>query len=173
MTAYGCSKMAVETVSDILRLELLRHGVSVSILGASDVCFCHCVGPPSPSGLIHANPNHHPPTEPAFIQSEIHKKYESPEAAVAKERAQANYAHCFFKPQDQQYAMDHRDPPSVTSAAVLHALTSCRPKARYLISHIDGLPLWAFRWLVWGMSDRVRDFFVTVQMLKEPWSKRV
>ncbi len=34
MTAYGCSKMAVEAVSDIMRLELLRHRVSVSVIGA-------------------------------------------------------------------------------------------------------------------------------------------
>lgn len=113
-----------------------------------------------------------PPTEPAFIKSEIFKKYETPEAAAAKERAQAQYAHCFFKPRDQQRAMDHADPPALTSAAIVHALTSCRPKARYLVSHIEGLPLAAFRWLVWAMSDRVKDFFVTVQMLKEPWGKR-
>jgi short-subunit dehydrogenase len=35
MTSYGCSKMAVETVSDILRLELIKHNVSVSVIGAS------------------------------------------------------------------------------------------------------------------------------------------
>lgn len=34
MTAYGCSKMAVEAMSDILRLELLKHAVSVSVIGA-------------------------------------------------------------------------------------------------------------------------------------------
>ena len=68
--------------------------------------------------------------------------------------------------------MDHADPPSLTSAAIVHALTSCRPRARYLVSHIEGLPLVTFRWLVWAMSDRIKDFFVTCQMLKEPWGKR-
>jgi hypothetical protein len=37
------------------------------------------------------------------------------------------------------------------------------------VSHIDGFPLSAFRLLMWSMSDRVKDFFVYIQMLKEPW----
>jgi hypothetical protein len=67
--------------------------------------------------------------------------------------------------------VDNADPPAVTSAAVLHALTSTRPKTRYLVSHIDGFPLTLFRWLMWSMSDRVKDVFTTVQMLKQPWGK--
>jgi len=63
--------------------------------------------------------------------------------------------------------MANADPPSLTSAAVVHALTARRPKARYLVSHIDGFPLVLFRWLVWSMSDRVKDAFIHIQMLKE------
>ncbi len=106
-------------------------------------------------------------TEPAFIQSQIFSKYETPQATEAKERALPLYAHCFFKPRDQQRSMANADPPSLTSAAVVHALTARRPKARYLVSHIDGFPLVLFRWLVWSMSDRVKDAFIYIQMLKE------
>lgn len=40
VTAYTCSKAAVEAFSDILRLELLNHGVSVSVIGAWAAKFC-------------------------------------------------------------------------------------------------------------------------------------
>ena len=40
VTAYTCSKAAVEAFSDILRLELRKHGISVSVIGAWALNFC-------------------------------------------------------------------------------------------------------------------------------------
>lgn len=57
---------------------------------------------------------------------------------------------------------------TLTSAPTLHY----RPKTRYAVSHLDGFPLQAVVWLLWSMSDRVKDAFVVVQLLKEPfWAK--
>ena len=149
---------------------------------------------------------HH--TEPTFIKSEILKKIDSPETAAAQARMQELYGHCFFKPQDQARIMAAADPPAVTSAAVLHALTAkrcvwlvgcmCRvpdessrveqpmpihtfihthpkthrPKTRYPVSHLDGFPFPVVLWLLWTMSDRVKDVFMVCVMLKAPfWPK--
>lgn len=48
--------------------------------------------------------------------------------------------------------------PSVTSEAIAHALTSKRPRTRYLVANLNGVPLWLVRGLCGLLPDRIVDF---------------
>ena len=48
--------------------------------------------------------------------------------------------------------------PSVTSEAIAHALTSKRPRTRYLVANLNGVPLWLVRGLCGLLPDRAVDF---------------
>jgi NAD(P)-dependent dehydrogenase (short-subunit alcohol dehydrogenase family) len=124
---YGiisAAKTALESFTDALRGELLPWGISISIV------------------------------EPGALQTEIFDK----SGASAQQTRQQ-----FSAQQQQLYASglaalgkaiasQHRDNPNIAVAAIMHALTSRRPKTRYPVGQMAGL-LGFLRML----PDRLRD----------------
>lgn len=120
----SASKAALESVSDALRVELRPFGISVSIIepGAMQTEIFH-------KSAAHAQ------QAKQQLPGELLRLYGPALAAVAK--ATAN---------------QHLESPDVVGATIVHALTSRRPRTRYLAGRGTGMI--AFLRL---LPDRVRD----------------
>lgn len=136
---YAGSKFAIEALADSYRGELLPHRVSVSTV--------------SPGG----------------IQSKFQEKNKIQEQAFAADtdtarKQEADKVYGMFNPPN--YAdmvasiIAKSEPPSVTSDAILHALTSKYPKTNYVVSNLDGTPAWFFIRLVQILPKRLLDSMV-------------
>jgi hypothetical protein len=55
--------------------------------------------------------------------------------------------------------VERGDDPSVTSAAIEHALTSPLPLTRYLVANVQGVPAYVIDWVVWLLPDRALDLW--------------
>lgn len=133
-SAYGASKLAVEGVSDGLRRELADFGVSVSIV------------------------------IPAYVNTAIFGKVtESINKDVELSPAIMDVYGYFFRPEKRRKdraQVDKASPPSVTTDAITHALTSPCPKTRYIVANVNGIPAFLLGWLVWVCPDGLADFIM-------------
>jgi short-subunit dehydrogenase len=81
---------------------------------------------------------------PGFMRTEIANK--GPDSACPQAHELYPYMKGFM-----EYMRDHIANGSqltVTSNAIIHAITSPRPKANYILSYMDGgMPSWALIWL--------------------------
>ena len=131
---YAGSKFAIEALADTLRGELLPHKVSVSTVA------------------------------PGGVHSKFQEKNKIQEQAFATDAAikqEADAVYGMFNPPN--YAemvagiIAKSEPPTVTSDAVLHALTSPHPKPNYVVSNLDGTPAWLFIRLTEILPKRLLD----------------
>lgn len=129
---YASSKHAVEGLTDSMRLELSAWDISVSLL------------------------------VPGQVQSNMWGKLTGHNAPAEKELSPEQYA--LYKPLFEQVNkavtgfLPRLSPPSVTSDAIVHALTNPYPKTRYLVAGLNGVPLWLIRGLCGLLPDRLVDF---------------
>jgi len=127
---YCASKFALEAIADALRLELRRWGIAVSVV------------------------------EPGSVKTPIWDKTEA-EADRLAERAGARLDELYGRDLAAFRAMAHRQaeqgmPVQKVVRAVVHALTSRRPKTRYPLGSQTRWAIFAARFL----PDRLRDWVV-------------
>jgi len=127
---YCASKFALEAITDALRLELRRWGIAVSVV------------------------------EPGSVKTPIWEKTEA-EADRLAERAGARLDELYGRDLAAFRAMAHRQaeqgmPVQKVVRAVVHALTSRRPRTRYPLGSQTRWAIFAARFL----PDRLRDWIV-------------
>lgn len=131
--AHNASKHAMEAVSDTLRAEMLRFGVSVSII------------------------------EPGFVNTPMldsvsggkqHQIWDS-----LMDYGKNDYAeeHQKFITLTEKLKFFAGDPEDV-ACTVIHALTSPFPKTRYLV----GLDAHVLSFIAWAYPDRLRDVMIKI-----------
>ena len=129
---YAASKHALEAIGDALRVELRPWGVAVSIV------------------------------EPASIRTGIWEKgaarAEEMSRGLEPERA-ALYASGTARFREVALSRGPGADPEDVARAVEHALTACRPKARYLVGRDAHLRAWLER-----LPTRVRDALVAKKL---------
>lgn len=129
---YVASKFAVEGFTDSLRMELTPFQISVSLV------------------------------EPGYVASEMGAKMHAESAesyGVTKEQF-ALYDHVFsgfFKMDHVNGKPENAAPASVTTDAILHAISSSHPKTRYVVAVVAGLPAWVVATIKWLLPDRLMD----------------
>jgi NAD(P)-dependent dehydrogenase (short-subunit alcohol dehydrogenase family) len=129
---YCASKFALEAITDALRPELRRWGIAVSIV------------------------------EPGSVKTPIWEKTET-EADRLAERAGARLDELYGRDLAAFRAMAHRQagqgmPVQKVVRAIVHALTSRRPKTRYPLGSQTRWAIFAARFL----PDRLRDWIVRI-----------
>lgn len=135
---YSASKFAVEGITDSLRLEMAPFGVSVSIV------------------------------EPAYVKSKIASKQVGANAPILKspagDNAKALYVDFLSKQDKKRIKAEEKasTTSSSTTPAIVHALTSPKPKTRYIVANYFGLPAWILGWVHYALPDRVEDALVTL-----------
>ena len=127
---YCASKFALEAITDALRLELRRWGISVSVV------------------------------EPGSVKTPIWEKTEA-EADRLAERAGSRLDELYGRDLAAFRTLAHRQaehgmPVQKVVQAVVHALTSRRPKTRYPLGSQTRWAIFAARFL----PDRLRDWVV-------------
>jgi len=133
---YSASKFAVEGITDSLRHEMAPFGVSVSIV------------------------------EPAYVKTKIASKQVGENAPInhspATEGAKELYNAFLSKQDEKRIKADNlASDTSVTSEAIVHALTSPTPKTRYIVANYFGLPAFVLGWVHWALNDRAEDALIT------------
>lgn len=128
--AYAASKYAVEALSDALRRELLDHGVSVSVV------------------------------EPGYVRTQIIATSRKTTEEIYQERKSeilAVYPGAAKRDGMEEMMAQQVGPEVTTTPAIEHALTAKLPKTRYPVAGALGLSAKFISWLVWGLSDRLKD----------------
>jgi NAD(P)-dependent dehydrogenase (short-subunit alcohol dehydrogenase family) len=129
---YSASKFALEALHDSLRRELKGAGVSVSV-----------VAPGAVTTPIFRT------LEPASLKAARHRG--DPATAVYPQ---------FYTNKDLDNELNIEalaDSPSVTSAAIEHALFSPQPQTRYFVANILGAPAWLLAGLAHLLPTRLMD----------------
>lgn len=130
---YAMSKYAVEALSDALRREVTRHGVSVSII------------------------------EPGYVKTQIMKtslRGKGPDGVeIEPQNADMLALYPAAIKRDGMAEMMERmpGPETTTTPAIVHALTSAFPKTRYPVAQASGLSGRVLSWLAWLLTDRLKD----------------
>jgi short-subunit dehydrogenase len=135
-SSYSGSKFAVEGITDSLRRELEHFRISVSII------------------------------QPGYVQSKMASKAHSTSASSygVSESQYSLYKHVFegFFAEDRELGLNEKaaPPETTTTAAILHALQSSRPKTRYPVANVGPFPAWIVARLSSILPDRVFDLLV-------------
>ena len=135
---YSASKFALEAISDALRREVRRHGISISVI------------------------------RPAFVKSAIFTKVKSSSIDLLQgERGlQANEIYSFSAPKVLQTATgieSRASDPIVVSEAIEHAILSPTPLTRYVVATVYGIPARIVDWFDWLTTDRFLDLLLSYQ----------
>lgn len=124
---YAASKHALEAMSDVLRLELRRQGIAVSVI------------------------------EPGYIESAMHEKNQSAARELLESlsaEARQKYGRAIERLRENDDRQSARAAPAVAVAEAIHlALTARRPRTRYPVTREAKLLAWVGPFL----SDRRRD----------------
>jgi NAD(P)-dependent dehydrogenase (short-subunit alcohol dehydrogenase family) len=130
---YAASKFALEAAADSLRREVGPLGVSVSIIRPGAVTtpiFSTLVNASLAAAVARGTP-----------ASRIYPHLHSP-ADLANE----------IKIEQLAASVD------VTTQAILHALLDARPRTRYTVANICGVPATVLEFLAWALPTRALDF---------------
>jgi len=127
---YAASKFALEALSDSLRGELSKWGISVSVIEPGNVAT--------------------PIWEKTRTAAEKEGETMPPEAvALYREELDA------LRTTTERFA-ENAMPVERVVRAVVHALCSRRPKTRYPVGGQTRLAVWARKWI----PDRIRDWYI-------------
>jgi len=143
---YAASKRALEALGDALRIEARPLGVAVSI-----------VQPGAVTTPIFAT------LKNASIAASLAAASAAPAASAGpahgSSAAVAAYPHLYTAQDAANEALleQRADDTRCTSAAIEHAVTSARPRTRYLVANILGAPAWLLAGLVRALPDRLSD----------------
>lgn len=135
---YSASKFALEAISDALRREVRRHGISISVI------------------------------RPAFVKSAIFTKVKSSsiDFLQGERGVQANEIYSFSAPKVLQTAAgieSRASDPIVVSEAIEHAILSPTPRTRYVVATVYGIPARIVDWFDWLTTDRFLDLLLSYQ----------
>lgn len=126
-TGYNGTKHALEAISDGSRLELAPFGISVSTIN------------------------------PGFMRTEIMNKLEVEYLELTQAQKEL-YPNFFKKIKEIKEMLQYADTvESGPMPAVIHAITSPRPKTRYLVASIGGVPAWFMAYLKWFLPASTFD----------------
>ncbi len=134
-------------------------------------CLVTSLGMASPFTFNSSSSPTHPPTHThTHIQSAIFGKMGAMREAI-QERAgpkiMALYGHLYASEAYNAQCVAKASPPTVTSEAIHHALTSRYPPTRIVVANIDGTSAKAFGWLLWLLNDRLRDKAILATLKKD------
>merc|ERR1712146_303555 len=131
---YASSKFAGEGLSDSMRLELMKWGISVSLIVV---------------GQIKTN-----------MWGKLTGKNAPASTEVKKTSVEHELYGDLFREVERAVGIFQGtlSPPTVVSRAVVHAITSPYPKTRYVVAKISGIPVILLRNLVALFPDRIVDF---------------
>lgn len=138
-SVYASTKFAMEAMSDGLRREVSSFGVSVSVV------------------------------EPAYVKTaiftrvaEANRRFEEEHAAESG-LAKQIYAHLYTpeKLAKKKEELSMADEPTVTSRVIEHAIVSSKPKTRYVVANVGGVPAAVLDWVVWALPDRAVDILLS------------
>lgn len=127
---YAASKFALEALSDALRRELAAHGVSVSVV------------------------------QPGYVKTQIiATSRKSSEEQYQEKGSQMLAVYPGVAKRAGMEAMMEKmaGPELTTTPAIVHALVSAFPKTRYPVAQAMGMSAATISWVMWSMSDRIKD----------------
>lgn len=133
VSAYSGSKYALEALADSLRREMSDFGVSVSVI------------------------------EPGFVKSKIienAKNIRSQDEGDSLTKEQEPYKNVIHAVKTLFAGGERAAPtPEVTTADIVHAITSVKPHTRYVnaIADENKTPAVMLSWMAWLLPDRVLD----------------
>lgn len=137
-SSYAASKFALEALSDGLRREVAQFGISVSVVQPA------FVKTPISDKMYDAYKG----GQPSFMSKSIHDdEFQSLYSRYYDEKARKKTE------KDLELASE----PIVTSEAIEDAIGSATPRTRYTVASAAGLPAIALKWILWALSDRLRD----------------
>jgi len=131
--SHNASKLAMTAITDTLRLELQRFGVSVSVI------------------------------EPGFVNTPMMesisggKQHQIWDSLLDYGKNDYTEEHQKFVNMSEKLKFLAGDPEDV-ACAVIHALTAPFPKTRYLV----GLDANILSFVSWGYGDRLRDVMINI-----------
>jgi len=129
MGPYSASKFALEALTDALRLELQQWSIQVSII------------------------------EPGAIATPIwEKSIKAAKDLEARDNSPfiVGYAELIMRIKETvEKAAERAIPPDAVVQAVVHALTSPRPRTRYLVGTDAKIRAWMVKWLPDRLNDRL------------------
>ena len=131
---YSGTKYALEAFTMALRREVSAFGMAVSVVN------------------------------PAYVATAIAGKQLGKASSTAglKAAQRALYAHVLEGHEEKRARAEARaDGPEVTTAAIVHALTSPHPRARYVVANVNGIPAWIVSWALWAFPEDVVDKLLT------------
>jgi len=137
-SSYAASKFALEALSDGLRREVAHFGISVSVV------------------------------QPAYVKTPIvDKMYDAYKGGQPNYMSKSIYDDEFQSLYSRYYDEKDRKKfdkelelaagPIVTSEVIEDAIVSATPRTRYTVASAAGLPAIALKWILWALSDRMRD----------------
>ncbi len=102
--------------------------------------------------------------QPGYVKTPIHNADALASAELVKDpkvnaEMKRLYGY-FYSPEKEAVVMkdlEEAEDPSVTSAAIVSALTDKYPKTRYAVAKGYGLPASVLRFLNWILPDRLQD----------------
>ena len=150
---YAASKRALEALGDALRIEVRPLGVAVSIVQPG------AVTTPIFATLKNASIAASLAAAAAAATASAASAASAEPAASGSSAAVAAYPHLYTAQDAANEALleQRADDTRCTSAAIEHAVTSARPRTRYLVANILGAPAWLLAGLVRALPDRLAD----------------
>lgn len=129
---YASSKHAMEGFADSLRRSVRHHGVAVSII------------------------------EPAYVKSALATKAgleQNPSPELA-----ALYPSIYSEAAEKKRlkGIAGGDEPTVTTDAIVHAITAPTPRTRYPVANFNGIPSQLIVYMIQFMPDYAVDFIFTI-----------
>lgn len=134
---YSASKFALESISDALRNELNQFGISVSVIQPAYVKTTIAATTTASSKKMFADDS---------VKQEMLSLY----APFYSPKAQAK----------QAMEIELASEPIVVTVAIEDALVSATPKTRYQVANAVGVPAQVLGWVLWLLSDRLRDLML-------------
>jgi NAD(P)-dependent dehydrogenase (short-subunit alcohol dehydrogenase family) len=131
-STYSAGKAAVAVLADSLRQEMQPYGVSVSTMEPGYIN----------SNISAKQTGDNAPEEHPGVKPELLELYADHLSRVGPKRIKAEKS---------------ASPMSVTSDAIVHALTAEYPRVRYVVGCYFGIPAHILPWIEWGLTDRITD----------------
>jgi len=152
MTDYCASKWALEAFSDALRVEMGELGVSVSVVEPAYVTSAIF-------GKIATRVKETADSVSEKVGMWLWRSYPFPSACPLRLTLNSHtprrhrilqvmevYGHLVQNPTYTRRCIEKASPPTVTSDAILHALTAKHPQTRYVVANVDGKYRFIFSW---------------------------
>jgi NAD(P)-dependent dehydrogenase (short-subunit alcohol dehydrogenase family) len=153
MGAYGASKHAMEALSDSLRMELAMYNVSVSMVEPGTI-----VGTRIRSKRIRDE-----------VPAEQRSALTSTNASLTSLGRDSPYEPYYSSQRERLRLADEAgvgDHPTVVAEAVLHAIESPFPRARYLVGRVGKIPSWVVAVLARLLPSRFMDAALLAVMMR-------